>query len=249
MVDAWDEYLKPVRSTLEVLVFSAEYCDTATYFFEQPRIGDKLYGYLDLTNFAQLHTLEVPFPFLTGDVDFSITREIYPLFPPNLRHLTLRPDLSHAHLPFPFDSSILPNGLTFAESKLEAQFLMNARMDVSYMFQASLTLLDFTPALESVAVLQPADASLEWFDGQIQDFATTCRNKNISGKILKPMLLRWKKAEHWDLIKETTVFDRNLPTLGSVDRFWREEWEGRPLGLACQYHLNALGKGKVRLRK
>jgi hypothetical protein len=126
---------------------------------------------------------------------------------------------------------------------------MNARMDVSYMFQASLSLLDFAPTLESMSVWQPADPSLEWFDGQIKDFAITCRNKNITGRILKSMLLRWKKAEHWDLIRETTLFDRSLPQLGSVDRFWREEWEGRPLGLASQYHLNALSKGKVKLRR
>jgi hypothetical protein len=249
MIDALGEYLKPLRSTLEVLVLSAEYCDRSAYFFAQPRIGDKLYGYLDLTYFTKLHTLEVPFPFLTGDVEFSITKDIYPLFPPNLRHLTLRTDLSHAHLLFPFDSSILPNGLSFEESKQEAQCLMNARMDVSYMFQASLSLLDFAPTLESMSVWQPADPSLEWFDGQIKDFAITCRNKNITGRILKSMLLRWKKAEHWDLIRETTLFDRSLPQLGSVDRFWREEWEGRPLGLASQYHLNALSKGKVKLRR
>jgi hypothetical protein len=249
MLDAWNEYLRPLAPTLEVLVFSAEYCDTSAYFFAQPHIGEKLHGYLDLTPFTALHTLEVPFPFLTGDVDLSITKEIYPLFPPNLRHLTLRPDLSHAHLPFPFDSSILTQGLTFAESKLEAQYLMNARMDVSYMFQASLTLLDFAnpTTLESISVWQPADASLEWFDGQIKDFSTTCRNKGITGRVLKPMLLRWKKAEHWDLIKEITVFERKEPGWGCVERFWRGEWEGRPVGLGLQFHLEALRNGRVRL--
>jgi len=249
MVDAWNEHLRPLQSTLEVLVLGAEYSDPDAFFFAQPRIGDRLCGFLDLTDFTELHTLEVAFPFLTGDVEFSITKDIYPLFPPNLRHLTVRPDLSHAQLPFPFDSSILPNGLTFEESKQEAQCLMNARMDVSYMFQASLSLLDFWPNLESMSVWQPADPSLEWFDGQIEDFATTCRNKNITGRLLKPMLLRWKKAEHWDLMKETTLYDRSDPQLGSVDRFWREEWEGRPLGMGSQYHLNALSKGKVKLRR
>jgi hypothetical protein len=126
---------------------------------------------------------------------------------------------------------------------------MNARMDVSYMFQASLTLLDFAnpTTLESISVWQPADASLEWFDGQIKDFSTTCRNKGITGRVLKPMLLRWKKAEHWDLIKEVTVFERKEPGWGCVERFWRGEWEGRPVGLGLQFHLEALRNGRVRL--
>ncbi|CAN9373133.1 unnamed protein product [Alternaria sp. RS040] len=131
-LDAWSEHLRRFSSTLQVLVFSAEYSDTSLYFFQQPRISEMLYGYLDLTAFTALHTLEVPFPFLTGDVDFSITKEIYPLLPPNLRHLTLRPDLSHAHLPFPLDESILPHGLTFAESKDMAQYRMNAHSGFCY---------------------------------------------------------------------------------------------------------------------
>jgi hypothetical protein len=222
---SWSETLRPLEATLEMLVFSIEYCDTSDYFFNQPRIRDRLYGYLDLTFFSQLHTLEVPFSFLTGDAEFSIGTEVYPLFPPNLRHLTLRPDLSHAQHPFPFDISRLPAGLTFEQSKLEAQYLMNARMDVSYMYQTSLTLLDLATTLESISIWQPADPSLEWFSSQVEDFATTCRNKNVTGKILMPMLLRWKKAAHWDLVREHTVFDRKAPKLGVVKRFWREERE------------------------
>ncbi|KAF1938453.1 hypothetical protein EJ02DRAFT_22459 [Clathrospora elynae] len=246
---AWIDSLRQVRETLEILVFSAEYCDTSKYFFAQPRIGDKFHGYLDLTSFERLHTLEAPFPFLTGDVEFSITTEIYALLPPNLRHLSLRPDLSHAQLPFPFDVSILPSALTFEESKTEAQHMMNARMDVSYMFQASLTLLDYAPDLETISVWQPADASLEWFDGQVADFATTCKNKNVNGKIITPMLLRRKKVEHRDLIKEVTVFDRVNPVRGHVEKFFRQEWEGRPLGLASQYHLHALRSHMVQLHR
>ena len=244
---SWSDILRSLEATLEVLVFSIEYCDKSAYFFNQPRIGDKLYGYLDLTNFSQLHTLEVPFPFLTGDVEFSIGTEVYPLFPPNLRHLTLRPDLSHAQHPFPFDLSILSTGLTFEESKLEVQCLMNARMDVSYMYQTSLTVLDLAPTLESISIWQPADPSLAWFDSQVEDFATTCRNKHITGKILTPMLLTRKKAADWDLLKENTLFDKNAPEFGTVKKFWREEWEGRPVGLASQYHLHALRSHHVKL--
>jgi hypothetical protein len=126
---------------------------------------------------------------------------------------------------------------------------MNARMDVSYMFQASLTLLDQASTLETIAVWQPAYASLEWFHGQVQDFATTCRNKNVTGKIVFPMLLRWKKAEHWDLIREITVYDRLNPTYGEIKKLFRQEWEHRPLGLASQYHLHALRSHQVRLHR
>lgn len=246
---AWSDSLQQVKDTLETLVLSVEYCDTSTYSFQQPRIGTKLYGYLDLTNLHRLQTLEVPFPFLTGDVDFSITAEIYPLFPPDLRHLTLRTDLSHAQSPFPLDASILPNGLTFHESEKEARYVMNARMDVSYMFAATLTLLEHAPKLETLSVWQPADPSLSWFDGQLEDFATTCRNRSVTGRILYPMLLRWKKAQHWNLAREITVFDRLFPSQVHEDKFFREELRGVPLGLASQYHLHALRSHLVRLHR
>lgn len=245
----WSDSLLQVKDSLETLVFGVEYCDTDMYPFMQPRIGDKLYGYLDLTNLHRLHTLEVPFPFLTGDVEFSLTTEIYPLFPPNLRHLTLRLDLSHAQSPFPFDTSILPTALTFQESASEAKHLMNARMDVSYMFHATLLLLDHASNLESISIYQAADSSLNWFDGQVAEFTTVVRNKCVTGKIMYPMLLRWKKLEHWNLIKEVTVFDRTVPAQGQVERFHREEREGIPLGLASQYHLHALRSHHVRLRR
>ncbi|CAO2648372.1 Nn.00g076390.m01.CDS01 [Neocucurbitaria sp. VM-36] len=246
---AWNDLLQIVKMTLEKLVFSVEYCDTDLYSFKQPRIGDKLYGYLDLTNLSRLHTLEVPFPFLTGDVEFSITTEIYPLLPPNLRHLSLRPDLSHAQAVFPFDTSILPSALTFQESESEARHLMNARMDVSYMFHATLVLLDYASELETISVWQPPDPSLSWFDGQVADFATTCRNKSVNGKIILPMLLRWKKAKHWNLIKEITIFDRKTPTQAPIEKFYREDWIGIPLGLASQYHLRALHTHQVRVHR
>jgi hypothetical protein len=183
-----------------------------------------------------------------------------PLLPPNLQHLTLRPDLSHAHLPFPLDESILPHGLTFAESKDMAQYRMNARMDVSYMFQAALSLLDLattTTSFRSLSVWQPADPGLSWFDGQIQDFATTCRNKNVTGRLLEPMLLRWKNgAEHWDLVREITLFESESEEEEELlsearanvlrERFWRGEGRlGQVLGLGCQFHVDALCKGRV----
>ncbi|KAI8943767.1 hypothetical protein NX059_001743 [Plenodomus lindquistii] len=248
-LSAWGDALRRVKDTLEVLVFSIEYCDLQLWAFKQPRIGEKFLGYLDLTYYDRLHTLQVPFPFLTGDAQFSITTEVCALLPPNLRHLSLRPDLSHAQLPFPFDESILPSALPFHESKEEASYMMNARMDVSYMFQATLSLLEQAPNLQTISVWQPADPSLSWFQGQLEDFATTCRNKNVTGKIVYPMLLRWKKVQHWDLIREITLFDRLHPDDDQDDKFFREEWEGMPLGLASQYHLHALRSHQVRLHR
>ena len=245
----WNDLLRAVQASLETLVFSIEYCDTDAYSFKQPRIGDKLIGYLDLTNFTKLHTLDVPFAFITGDVEFSITADIYPLFPPGLRNLSLRPDLSHAQFSFPFDASILPRAFTFLESESEARFLMNARMDVSYMFHATLVLLDHAPMLERISIWQPLDPSMSWFDGQVADFATTCRNKGITGKILYPMMLRWRKPEHWNLIKEVTVFDRDIPNQGILENLHRDELEGIPLGLATQFLLHAFNSRQVRVSR
>lgn len=246
---AWSDVLRQVSDTLEQLVLGMEYCDTGKYFFQQPRIGDKLQGFLDLTSFENLRVLEVPFPFLTGDDEFRITTEIYPLLPPNLRHLSLRPDLSHAQHPFPFDTSILSSAFTFKESADEARHLMHARMDVSYMYLATLALLDHTSNLETISVGQPADPLLGWFPGQVDDFETTCRNKSISAKIVYPMLLRWKKLEHWNLIREVTVFDRTVPYQGRLETLHRGQRHGIPLGLASQYHLDALRLHHVRMHR
>jgi len=234
--------------SLQVLVLGVEHCDTSAYPFQQPRIGEKLSGYLDLTNLDNLHTVEVPFPFLTGDTGFSITTEIYPLLPPNLKHLSLRTDLSHAQHQFPFDTSRLPKNLTFQESEDEARHLVNARMDVSYMFHAAMVILDFATKLEAISIWQPADPSLTWFDGQVADFAQTCRNKSIRGHIVHPMILRWKKQEHWNLVKDVTVYDPRDPRDKHREVFCRRERAGIPLGLASQYHLHALHNHQVRLR-
>lgn len=244
-LDAWNASLGEVSKTLEVLVFAAEYFDSGKFSFEQPKIGDRQFGYLDLTGFEQLHTLEVPIPFLTGDVDFSITADIYPLLPPYLRHLSLRVDLSLAQLSYQLDTSILSTGLTLQQSQAEARCAMTARMDLSYLYHATITILDHAPELESISVWQPADPSLAWFDGQVADFATTCSNKSVTGIMLYPMLLRWKKPEHRDLIKEV----RFEPARANrMEHFCRAERVGIPLGLASQFHLRALRSHLVRLR-
>jgi hypothetical protein len=244
-LDAWNASLGTVSKTLEVLVFAAEYFDSGKLSFEQPKIGDRQFGYLDLTGFERLHTLEVPIPFLTGDVDFSITADIYPLLPPYLRHLSLRVDLSLAQLSYKLDTSILSTGLTLQQSQAEARCAMSARMDLSYLYHATITILDHAPALESISVWQPADPSLAWFDGQVADFATTCSNKSVTGIMLYPMLLRWKKPEHRDLVKEVRFESARADRIESL---CRGERAGIPLGLASQFHLRALRSHLVRHR-
>lgn len=246
-LDAWNESLNAVKTSLQVLVFAAEYFDSGKYAFEQPKIGSRLFGFLDLTSFECLHTVEVPIPFVTGDVEFSITSDIYPLFPPNLRHLSLRLDLSLAQLSYQLDTSILPQGLTLQQSQAEARCAMNARMDLSYAYHAMLALIDHAPRLESISVWQPGDPTLSWFDGQITDFAITCGNKSVIGSLLFPMLLRWRKAEHRDLIKEVRFDSLNL-SVSPLEYLHRSERAAIPLGLASQFHLLALRSHLVRKR-
>ncbi|KAH7073947.1 hypothetical protein BKA63DRAFT_416484 [Paraphoma chrysanthemicola] len=243
-LSAWNDAL-PKR--LETLVLSVENCDSGAFPFKQPKIGEKIFGYLDLTNFTKLHTLEVPIPFLTGDANFSITTEIYPLLPPNLRHLSLRADMSQAQHQFPLDLSLLPRGLTFQETEDQLRHADNARMDVSFMFHAALVMLDFATDLETISVWQAADPSLSWFDGQIRDFTQTCRNKSIKGHLVYPMILRWKNKEHWNLVREVTVNDPSRPKAAPLETLRRRQRAGIPLGLASQYHLHALRNHQVRL--
>lgn len=242
-LDAWNASLGAVSRSLETLVFAAEYFDSGKFSFEQPKIGIRQLGYLDLTSFERLHTLEVPIPFLTGDADFSITADIYPLLPPYLRHLSLRVDLSLAQLSYQLDTSILSTGLTLQQSQAEARCAMSARMDLSYLYHATIAILDYAPALESISVWQPADPSLAWFDGQVADFATTCSNKSVTGILLYPMLLRWKKPEHRDLAKEVKF---EAARADPTERLCRGERAGIPLGLASQFHLRALRSHLVR---
>jgi hypothetical protein len=226
---------------------SIEICDQGEFPFQQPRVGEKLFGYLDLTRHTNLYTLEVPVPFLTGDVDFSITTEIYPLLPSNLRHLSLRTDMAHAQHRFRFDTSRLDRALTFQESQDEALQELNARMDVSYLFHAAMILLDFAPNLDTISVWQPADPSLSWFDGQIEDFAQACRNKSIKALVVYPMILRWKKQEHWNLVKEVTVYNPSRPQSGHHEVLYRGQRGDIPLGLASQYHSHALRSHQLRM--
>jgi hypothetical protein len=240
---AWTDLLP---RSLKTLVLSVENCDMGAFPFQQPRMGVKLYGYLDLTQHHNLHTVEVPFPFLTGDAEFSINNEIYPLLPPNLRHLSLRTDMSLAQHHFSFDTARLPQALNFKESEDEARHWNNARMDVSYMFHAAMVLLDFAANLETISVWQPADASFEWFKGQINDFVQTCRNKSIRGIVMNPMILRWHNVAHWNLAKEITVYDPVRPSSQYYEALCRGERAGIPLGLASQYHMHALRKHLVK---
>ncbi|KZM25181.1 uncharacterized protein EKO05_0008482 [Ascochyta rabiei] len=246
-LDAWNTSLNAVMCTLKILVFAVEYFDSGKYAFEQPRIGPRLYGFLNLTGFEKLHTVEVPIPFLTGDVEFSITADIYPLLPPNLRHLSLRLDLSHAQLSYQLDTSILPQDLTLQQSQAEARCTMSARMDLSYTYHATLALLEHATNLESISVWQPADPSLTWFEGQVADFATTCRNKSVTGFMLFPMLLRRRKPEHRDLVEEI-MFSPSGSKVNRLERLQRQERAGIPLGLASQYHLRGLQSHLVRNR-
>lgn len=244
-LDAWTTSLSVSRHTLQTLVFAVEYFDSSKFAFEQPTIGSRQYGFLDLTGFDHLHVLEVPISFLTGDVDFSITADIYPLLPPRLRHLSLRLDLTHAQPSYELDTSILTEGLDKLQSLAEAKYVMNARMDLSYAYHATLALLDHAPTLENLSVWQPADPSISWFDGQISDFATTCSNKSVVGALLFPMLLRWKHAEHRDLVREVKFGPSQTER---VERLCRCERAGISLGLASQYHLLALRSRLVRRR-
>jgi hypothetical protein len=245
-LDAWNSSLRVVKETLTSLTFAVEFCDTDAYSFNQPQIGDDLYSYLNLTDFYRLTSLEVPIPFLTGDVEFSLTTDIYPLLPPNLQHLSLRSDMSHAQFSYQLETSVLAIDLTFAESQAQARSAMDARMAMAYMFHATLKLLDHAPKLERITVWQPADPSLSWFPGQIEDLAATCRNKSLAGSLVFPMLLLWKEAEHWNLVKEVLVFDPLHPELKHHESLYREQRAGIPLGLATQYHLHALQSHRVR---
>jgi hypothetical protein len=154
--------------------------------------------------------------------------------------------MSHAQHQFAFDMSRLPKSLTFQETADEARHLTNARMDVSYMFHAAMTLLEFATELDTVSVWQPADPSLSWFDGQVADFAQTCRNKSIKSLIVYPMMLRWKKQEHWNLVKEVTVYDPSFPSSKRLETLHRGERASIPLGLASQYHIHACARCQPR---
>ncbi|KAF2257805.1 hypothetical protein CC78DRAFT_178515 [Lojkania enalia] len=239
-LDSLRRDLSLVKHSLQTLVLSAEMWDSTESFFRQGTLGP-----LDLTNFSKLHTLEAPFPFVTGDFAFQISEDLDLRLPPNLRHLSLRIDLSQAQYPLPLAWS--PADLSYEASFQEEQCRIQARMHLSYMFRMTLLLLDNVRRLESISVWQPADPSLRWFDDQLKDLATTCKNKSILGKVLYPMLFRWKDPQYWDLAKEVTLFDPLYPERGSLEDLVRKERDGGiPLGLASQFHLHSFEEAHVR---
>ncbi|PVI08662.1 hypothetical protein DM02DRAFT_8635 [Periconia macrospinosa] len=244
-LDVWNTCLDHVHGTLETLVISVEFCDSEQPFFKQPN-GLHMTGSLDLRTFNKLRTLEVPVPFISGDPHFLIMTPIESRLPLSLRSLSLRSDMSHAQFPYPFDPSILPTTPSHQDARDERNWLQNARMDVSYIASASLSLVDQLGHLKSISIWQPPDSSLEWFESQLEDLATTCRNNGVTAKTLHPMLMRWKSAAHWDLIKEITLVDPAYPERGIQKELLRGEREGVPLGLASQYHLSEFQRRHVR---
>lgn len=245
-MDPWNEGLRTVRHTLQTLILSVEFYESELSFWKQADFRSNFAGFLDLRNFHSLQRLEVPLPFLTGDAGFSITVPVEPLLPTNLQHLSLRTDLSRAQFPYPFDSSIMPESPSFQDSREETYYMMGARMDLAYMFQAAMSVLDQLYHLKSITIWQPSDPSLSWFPDQLDDLATACRNKSVAAKIVYPMILRWKAAAHWDLVREVTLIDPSYVQNAPFERFYRGERNGVPLGLAAQYHLGEFRRRRVR---
>ncbi|KAF2710914.1 hypothetical protein K504DRAFT_453946 [Pleomassaria siparia CBS 279.74] len=234
----WTNDLAIVKDTLKTLVISVEYCDSTKFFYAQPDVRKQLCGKLNLTGFLQLQTLEVPFPLVTGDPHFRIFQALETFLPASLRHLCLRIDMSNAQ----FLAGPVMRGSsqkTAGDSRDESRCLDEARMDLSYMFDRSLSLLDRLPKLESFSVWQPAEATLCWFDSQLQDLTTTCQKKSITARVIYPMKLRWKNQQHWNLTKVVTLFDRLVPDRGRFEQLFRGQRDGGiPLGLAMQYLLS-----------
>ncbi|OAG10994.1 uncharacterized protein CC84DRAFT_1139910 [Paraphaeosphaeria sporulosa] len=248
LLEQWNAELNTVKNTLETLVLSVELSNGDCTFFRQPDLKPHVSGRLNLSRFDRLHTLEVPVPFLTDDAFLWIGSDtnFSPYAPPNLRHLTLRTDMTEAQWVYPWDTSIREKGPTFQESKEEAWVKDQARMDLTCVFQIALALIDQLPDLQSFSVWQPPDPSLDMFGYQLEDLRTSCKNKSITARVVYPMLLRRKSTVHWDLAREVTLFDSQFPDSGSVARMFRGERRGIPLGLASQYHLGEFRKNHVR---
>jgi hypothetical protein len=242
----WTESLKKIRATLKTLVMSVEFYDGEELYFRQPDIRKHITGQLDLREFTALQELEVPLPFISSDPSFWLALDFEPLLPPALRHLTLRADMSRAQSVYPFDTSILSETPSLQDSQLESNYLVGARMDMSCIYQTSLYLVDTLRCLHSITVWQPPVHNLEWFQGQFDDFATSCRNRSICAKVLYPQLLRKRSAAHWNLVREVTLFDPSHPDAGPFERLFRGERNAIPLGLATQYHLHEFKKRHVR---
>jgi len=242
----WTQSLRKIRSTLKTLVLSVEFYNGEELYYKQPDIRKHVTGQLDLREFTALQELEVPLPFISGDSSFWFALEFEPLLPPDLRHLSLRSDMSRAQSAYPFDTSIMSQMPSLQDSQLESNYLVGARMDMSCIYQNSLSLIDTLRGLHSITVWQPPDHTLHWFQDQFDEFATTCRNKSIGAKVICPQLLRKKAAAHWDLVQEVTLYDPSYPNAKRFKRLIRSERNGIPLGLAAQYHLGEYKKRHVR---
>ena len=155
----WSEDLSVVHNTLESLVLSVEICDSTKHHFEQPKLYPVFSSCLDLLHFDKLRILEAPIPFITGDSRFSIYAEWQPRLPPKLKHLCLRTDMTTAQWSFPLHKT---RESTYVESYEESERLINARMNLSYIFHASHILLDYLAELKVLSVWQPADPTLSW---------------------------------------------------------------------------------------
>ncbi|KAF2118846.1 hypothetical protein BDV96DRAFT_596662 [Lophiotrema nucula] len=227
--------LAKVKDTLKTLVLSVEFCNPDTAPNMQCRIRDDIAGRLDLSDFEQLETLELPYPLLTGDSNFLISNEIETALPRNIRHLSLRTDMSRG-AQYAYEEAILQDmSRTDTSPVAQERFRTNARMDISYMFRTTQILLDRLENLQTISVWQPMDPALEWFPDQIKDLAITCRNKSIMGKAIFPQMLRLNHSKHFDLVKVVTLFDPNIAFRGPYESLVRGERDSLPLGLGCQY--------------
>jgi hypothetical protein len=119
-------------------------------------------------------------------------------------------------------------------------------MDMSCIYQTILYLIEHLLSLRSITVWQPSEHTLQWFQGQLDDFTTSCRNRSLCAKVLYPQLFRRRAAAHWDLVQEVTLFDPSYPDAGPFENLFRGERNAIPLGLGAQYHLDEYKANRVR---
>ncbi|KAF1965862.1 hypothetical protein BU23DRAFT_336821 [Bimuria novae-zelandiae CBS 107.79] len=240
LLEQWNATLHAVKSALQTLVISVEFYNGDCTFFKQPDIKPQFSGRLDLRGFDQLHSLEIPAPLLTSETMSILMNTNYLQYaPPQLRHLTLRTDMTGAQLVYPY-------GTSSQELKKESRVRDKARMELTCISQLSLSLVEQLPFLQSLAIWQPPDPSLDFFDDELQELHNFCKNKSITAKVLYPMLLRRKSPLYWNLVHEVTLFDASYPESGSVVHIFQGERQGTPLGLASQYHLAEFKKHYIR---
>jgi hypothetical protein len=239
--------LKRIKTTLTTLVLSVEFYNGEEYYFKQPEIRKHVTGHLDLREFTTLQKLEVPIPFITGNPDFWFDLDFEPHLPPGLHHLTLRLDMSRAQLAYPFDTSVLLKEPSLDDSQREINYLAGARMDMTCIFEISVYLIGRLHNITSISVWQPSDPTLTWFQPQMDEFISGCRNKSITAKVIYPQIFRRCASVHWDLVEEVTLYSPSYPCSGPFGQLFRSERDGIPLGLATQYHLRE--SNKLRIRK